>query len=161
MNFFIMASTAKSPKEYIASLPDDRKAAVQKLRDVIAENIPDGFEECMNYGMIGFVVPHALYPAGYHCKPKEPLPFVSLASQKNYIALHHMGLYASKELLHWFTEEHPKYSNAKLNMGKGCIRFKKPGQIPYELIGELTKKLTPQNWIELYTASFLRNPPTP
>lgn len=151
-----MTSTAKSPAEYIASLPDERKAAVQKLRDTIAKNIPKGFEEAMTYGMIGFVVPHSKYPAGYHCNPQLPLAFVNIGSQKNYIVLHHMGLYADAVLLNWFTEEYPKYSKTKLDMGKGCIRFKKPDQIPYELIGVLMKKITPEKWIEMYEKAFKR-----
>ena len=151
-----MTSTAKSPAEYIASLPDDRKAAVQKLRDTIVKNLPKGFEEVMAYGMIAFVVPHSKYPKGYHCDPKLPLQFVCLASQKNYIALHHMGLYGDKMLLNWFTEEYPKYSKTKLDMGKGCVRFKKPDQIPFELIGALMKKITPDKWIEIYEKAFRR-----
>lgn len=149
-----MTSTAKSPAEYIALLPDDRKAAVQKLRDTIVKNLPKGFEEVMAYGMIAFVVPHSKYPKGYHCDPKLPLQFACLASQKNYIAFHHMGLYADKVLLNWFTEEYPKYSKTKLDMGKGCVRFKKPDQIPYELIGALMKKITPDKWIEMYESAF-------
>lgn len=149
-----MPSTAQSPGDYIASLPDDRKEAMQKLRDTVVKNLPDGFEETMQYGMITFVVPHSLYPAGYHCKPKDALPFVSLASQKNYLALHHLGLYGGKELLDWFTEEYPKYSKTKIDMGKGCVRFKKPEQIPYELVGELMKKISPEKWIAIYEKNF-------
>lgn len=151
-----MTSAANSPAEYIASLPEDRKAAMQKLRDTIAKNIPKGFEEVISYGMIGFVVPHAKYPAGYHCDPKLPLPFVNIGSKKNYIALHHMGLYGDAVLFNWFTEEYPKHSKAKLDMGKGCIRFKKPEQIPYELIGTLMKKITPEKWIETYEKKYKR-----
>ncbi len=153
-----MPSTAKTPEEYIASLPDDRKAAVQKLREVIAGNLPKGFEETMQYGMISFVVPHSTYPAGYHCNPKDALPFTSLASQKNYISLHNMGLYCNKDLLDWFVEEYGKRVPAKLDMGKGCVRFKKPEQIPYELIGDLMKKITPAAWIETYEKNLTRPP---
>jgi uncharacterized protein YdhG (YjbR/CyaY superfamily) len=145
-----MTSTATTPEAYLTSLPDDRQQAMQHLRDVIRKNLPKGFSETISYGQIGFVVPHSRYPAGYHCNPKQPLPFVSIASQKNFIALYHMGIYAMPELLDWFTHEYPKYSKTKLDMGKSCIRFKKPEQIPYELIGELMKKVTPDQWIGIY-----------
>jgi len=112
--------------------------------------LPRGFEECINYGMISYVIPHSLYPAGYHCDPTLPLPFVSIASQKNFIALYHMGLYANPEMLKWFVEQYPKHSKAKLDMGKSCIRFKKPEQIPFELIAELAYKLSPQQFIHIY-----------
>jgi hypothetical protein len=100
--------------------------------------------------MIGYVVPHSLYPDGYHCDPKLPLPFMSIASQKNFIALYHMGIYSDPELLEWFKAEYPKYVKTKLDMGKSCIRFKKPETIPYELIAQLSTKMTPQNWIDRY-----------
>lgn len=145
-----MKSTAQTPDAYIETLPEDHKEAMQKLRKTIVKNLPKGFKEEMSYGMIGYVVPHALYPNGYHCDPKLPLPFMNIASQKNFIALYHMGLYGSKELLKWFTDEYVKRSNAKLDMGKSCLRFKKPEQIPYELIGDLCKKLSPEKWIEQY-----------
>ncbi|HYO22951.1 MAG TPA: DUF1801 domain-containing protein [Flavisolibacter sp.] len=145
-----MTSTAKTPDEYIASLPDDRKAAIEKLRKAVNKNIPKGFAETMGYGMMGWVVPHSKYPAGYHCDPKQALPFAGMASQKNTISFYHMGIYSMPELLDWFTKEYPKHSKTKLDMGKSCIRFKKPEQIPYELIGELMKKVTPEKWIEVY-----------
>jgi uncharacterized protein YdhG (YjbR/CyaY superfamily) len=145
-----MQSTAISPQEYIDSLPEDRKAAISELRKVILKNLPKGFKEEMSYGMLGYVVPHSIYPAGYHCDPKLPLPFLSIASQKNFIAVYHMGIYADKGLLDWFIGEYSKQSKAKLDMGKSCIRFKKIDQIPYSLIGELASKMTPQQWIELY-----------
>ena len=145
-----MTSTATTPEEYVATLPEDRQRAVQELRNVIRKNLPKGFSEAISYGHIWFVVPHSKYPAGYHCDPKQPLPFVSIASQKNFIALYHMGIYMMPELLDWFTNEYPKHSKTKLDMGKSCIRFKKPEQIPYELIGELMKKITPDQWIETY-----------
>lgn len=127
-----------------------------RLREVIKKNLPKGFEEAMGYGNVGFVVPHSLYPAGYHCDPKQPLPFLGLASQKNSINLYHMGIYADKELLDWFVEEYPKHTKAKLDMGKSCIRFKKPEHIPYELIGQLAKKMKPKDWIELYETKLKR-----
>lgn len=151
-----MQSEAVTPQDYIQSLPEDRQAAMQQLRQVIQENLPEGFKECMAYGMLGYVVPHETYPPGYHCNPKTPLPFLSIASQKNFIALYHMGLYADKELYEWFVGEYPKHSKYKLDMGKSCIRFKKPEAIPYELIAELLTKMTPQQWITLYEANYKR-----
>ena len=139
-----------TPDEYFASLPEDRKPAMTALRNSINKNIPKGFEERMSYGMVGWVVPHSTYPAGYHCDPKLPLPFVNIASQKNFIAVYHMGIYGSPELFKWFTTEFPKHSKAKLDMGKSCMRFKKPDDIPYKFIGELMKKMTMKDWINQY-----------
>ena len=149
-----MQSTATNPDEYIKSLPDDRKSAMQELRNVIKKNLPNGFEEVMSYGMLGYVVPHSKYPKGYHCDPKLPLPFLNIASQKNFIAVYHMGVYADPALLKWFTEEYPKHTKGKLDMGKSCIRFKKPDQIPFDFIGELASKMTPDQWIERYENAF-------
>jgi hypothetical protein len=149
-----MQSTATSPQEYLETLPADRRQAVEMLRETVLSNLPAGFSEEMSYGMIGYVVPHTLYPAGYHCNPKLPLPFLSIASQKNFIAVYHMGLYANPALLDWFTQEYPKHCKTKLDMGKSCIRFKKPEQIPFPLIAELAAKMTPQAWIALYEAAF-------
>lgn len=146
----IMPSTSTTVKEYLKEISEERAEYFNKLRDTILKNIPEGFEECMSYGMIGYVVPHNIYPSGYHCNPKLPLPFISLGSQKNFIALHHLGLYAIPELLEWFTTEYPKHSKIKLDMGKGCVRFKKADQIPYKLIGELVKKISLKDWITLY-----------
>ncbi len=151
-----MQSNAKTPQEYIDSLPDERKAAMSKLRKVILENLPKGFSEEMSYGMIGYVVPHSVYPTGYHCDPKLPLPFLNIASQKNYIAVYHSGVYADKKINEWFTAEYPKHVNTKLDMGKSCIRFKNVDHIPYDLIGELVQKMTPQEWIELYEKNVKR-----
>ncbi len=151
-----MQSTATTPQQYLAELPTERKAAVTKLRNIIKKNLPKGFKEVMNYGMLGYVVPHSLYPAGYHCNPSDPLPFMSLASQKHFIAVYHMGVYADKALLQWFTTEYKKFSKTKLDMGKSCLRFKKPEQIPYELIGRLAKKITPQQWIAYYEKNLKR-----
>jgi hypothetical protein len=139
-----------SPTAYINSQPDDRKQALSTLRNTILGHLPKGFEEVMNYGMIGYVVPHSLYPAGYHCDPTKPLPFLSIASQKNFIALYHMGLYADPALLGWFKEAYPLHSNTKPDMGKSCIRFKKTEQIPYALLAQLAAKMNPQQWIRLY-----------
>ena len=151
-----MNSRATTVNEYVDGLPEDRKMAVSELRKVILKNLPKGFKEEMSYGMIGYVVPHSLYAPGYHCDPKLPLPFMNIASQKNFISLYHMGIYANDNLMKWFTEEFTKRSKAKLDMGKSCIRFKKPELIPYELIGELATKMTVQNWIELYEKKFIK-----
>jgi hypothetical protein len=145
-----MKSTSQTPQEYIDSLPEDRKQAVMELRKVILKNLPKGFSEVMSYGMLGYVIPHSLYPDGYHCDPNVPLPFISVANQKNFIAVYHMGIYADNKLLDWFTKEYPKHSKTKLDMGKSCMRFKKPDQIPFKLIGELASKMTPKEWIALY-----------
>lgn len=149
-----MTSAATSVQEYIASLPEDRRKAVGQLRDTIVNNIPEGFSEGMGYGMVGYAVPHSRYPAGYHCDPKQPLPFASIASQKNFISFYHMGLMAMPTLLQWFQDEYPKHSKTKLDMGKSCIRFKKPDQIPFALIGELMQKVTPDQWIAVYESQF-------
>ncbi|MCA6422306.1 MAG: DUF1801 domain-containing protein [Flavobacterium sp.] len=149
-----MSSIALTPQEYLSNLPDDRKEVMQKLRNSIIENIPQGFEEVMSYGMLGFVIPHSIYPKGYHCDPKLPLPFMNLTSQKNFIALYHMGIYADNKLLEWFVAEYPKHCKAKLDMGKSCIRFKKLDDIPYELIGELAGKVSVTDWIKTYETAF-------
>jgi uncharacterized protein YdhG (YjbR/CyaY superfamily) len=151
-----MPSTSSTPEEYISQLPDERKEAIKELRSVILKNLPIGFEEIMNYGMVSYVVPHSLYPDGYHCDPKLPLPFLSIASQKNFIAVYHMGIYAEPELLNWFTKEYANQSKTRLDMGKSCIRFKKTDQIPLKLIGELVTKMTPAEWISTYEKHFKR-----
>lgn len=149
-----MTSTAKSPDEYLNEVPENRKPALEQLRKVILDNLPKGFEEGMSYGMIGYFVPHSIYPKGYHCDTKLPLPFMSFASQKNSINFYHMGIYADKELYNWFVSEYPKYSKKKLDMGKSCIRFKKTEDIPFQLIGELVQKISVQNWIDTYENTF-------
>lgn len=148
-----MKIPANSVQEYLENIPDERKPAFHKLRDVINENIPKGFEECLNYGMIGYVVPHSTYPDGYHCDPKLPLPFAAIASQKNFIALYHSGIYADPTLHKWWTEEYPKHSKYKLDMGKSCVRFKKIDHIPYDLVAELMQKMTVEDWVSLYEAN--------
>lgn len=149
-----MQSTATSIEVYLVEIPLERKIVFTKLRETILENIPKGFVEQMSYGMIGYVVPHSIYPAGYHCEPKLPLPFINIASQKNFIALYHMGIYANPELLDWFVTEYPKHSKQKLDMGKSCIRFKKMDQIPFDLIAELVQKIPMDEWITCYESSF-------
>jgi hypothetical protein len=136
--------------QYLELLPTDRQEALTKLITLAESNLPNGFEAIIQYKMPSFVVPKSIYPAGYHCTPTEPLPFISFASQKNFIAIYHMGLYSLPELYEWFVNEYPKHSNSKLDMGKSCIRFKKTHEIPYELLGELFTKMTPNQWIELY-----------
>ena len=149
-----MQTTAISIETYLEEIPEDRKIAFAKLRKTIQENIPNGFVEQMSYGMIGYVVPHSIYPNGYHCEPKLPLPFIAIASQKNFIALYHMGIYAKPELLNWFVTEYPKHSKQKLDMGKSCIRFKKMDLIPFDLIAELVQKMSVQEWITCYESAF-------
>ena len=145
-----MQSTVDTADEYINSLPEDRKPIMDELRKVIKQNLPKGFEEAISYGMLSYIVPHSIYPAGYHCDTKQALPFLSIASQKNFIAVYHMGLYADQELLNWFVEEYPKHNKTKLDMGKSCIRFKKMDQIPIKLIGELASKMSVKDWIKIY-----------
>ena len=149
-----MQYKANSPEDYISQLPEERQPVIQKLRETIKANLPKGFEEVISYGMIGYVVPHSIYPAGYHCTPEMPLPFMNLASQKNFVAVYHMGMYAKKELLDWFTAEFPKHSKRKLDMGKSCIRFKNIDYIPYKLLGELVSKMTMDEWIGIYESQF-------
>lgn len=151
-----MKYEANTPDDYMASLPEDRKTVLSRLRSLANEHLPDGFEETLSYGMIGWVVPHELYPKGYHCNPELPLPFLNMASQKNFIAVYHSGIYANKELHDWFVGEYPKHSRYKLDMGKSCIRFKKLDDIPYPLLGELFEKITPEEWIELYEKNVKR-----
>ncbi len=150
-----MQSKALTVSDYLNELPEDRKEPMERLRQAILKNLPKGFTEQMSYGMIGYVVPHSLYPNGYHCDPKLPLPLINLGSQKNFIALHHLGIYASEKLLNWFTEEYPKHCKTKLDMGKGCIRFKKMNDIPYDLVGELITKLNVEDWIKMYEDAFV------
>jgi hypothetical protein len=153
-----MRSDAKTVSEYIGGLPADRKDAFIKLRKTILDNLPKGFEETISYGMVGYVVPHSIYPKGYRPNPQLPLPFVNLANQKKSINLYHNGVYADKELLEWFTGEYPKHTDAKLDMGKSCIRFNKINNIPYKLIGELMQKISVKKWIDIYEGSIKNTP---
>ena len=145
-----MKYEASTPEEYINQLPEDRQPVIEKLRAIIKENLPNGFEEGINYNMLGYYVPHSIYPDGYHCDPKLPLPFMNLASQKNSVNLYHSGIYANPEIHDWFINEYPKHSNRKLDMGKSCIRFKKMDEIPYDLIAELCTKISVEDWINTY-----------
>lgn len=145
-----MKIQADTVEEYLEKIPEESKVRFNQLRNVVKENLPLGFEECMNYGMIGFVVPHSIYPDGYHCDSSLPLPFLNIAVQKNFIGFYHMGLYSNKVLLDWFVTEYAKHCEKKLDMGKSCVRFKKTTEIPYQLIGELVSKVSVDDWVKQY-----------
>ena len=145
-----MQSKATTPEQYLKELPQERKQVMTKLRDIILKNLPKGFEECISYGMLGYVVPHSIYPDGYHVNPSLPLPFISLASQKNNISVYHSGIYSDPDLMRWFLDEYPKHVSSKLDIGKSCIRFKNIEKIPFDLIAQLCAKMTPKLWIEKY-----------
>lgn len=149
-----MKIEANSPAEYVEKVPDERRPSFQRLRQTVLDHLPEGFEEVMSYGMIGYVVPHSLYPDGYHCTPALPLPFMNIANQKNFIAFYHMGIYAEPELLKWFVDEYNALGLRKLDMGKSCMRFKKWEEIPFELIGKLVAKRSPEDWIKVYEANY-------
>ncbi len=149
-----MKATGKTVNEILTSLPADRTESFNKLHDVILKNLPKGFEAAISYGGLGYVVPHKLYPDGYHCKPGEPLPFAGIASQKHSINFYHMGIYSDPKLLKWFVTEYPRHSKQKLDMGKSCVRFKKLEEIPYKLIGELMKKMSVKEWINIYETTM-------
>ena len=151
-----MQYDVKSVEEYIAALPENRKPIIEKLRKVILDNLPEGYQEQLSYSMIGYVVPLSRYPQGYHAKKGEPLPFLSLASQKNYIALYHMGLYGKPKLEEWFVKEYEERVPSKLDMGKSCIRFKNPNQIPYDLVAELCQKMSVDEFVSIYEKSLKR-----
>ncbi|MBK6329085.1 MAG: DUF1801 domain-containing protein [Bacteroidetes bacterium] len=151
-----MTSKATTPQQYVDELPVERKEVFEKLRQSILKNLPKGFQECMGYGMIGYSIPHSVYPAGYHCDPSLPLPYAGLASQKNSINYYNMAMYANAELMQWFKDEYAKQCKTKLDMGKSCIRFKKFDDIPFKLIGDLTKKINAKSWIQLYETTLKR-----
>lgn len=151
-----MKAQGKTVQEILSNVPEDRFEPFNRLHDVITENLPKGFEPGISYGGLGYVVPHSLYPAGYHCKPEEPLPFAGIASQKGSINFYHMGIYANPELLDWFVSEYPKHSKRKLDMGKSCVRFKNMDDIPFDLIGKLMRKMSSQDWIEMYEDRYVR-----
>lgn len=153
----IMRIEASNPDDYIRQIPEERRESFVALRQTILKSLPSGFEETMSYGMIGYVVPHSLYPAGYHCSPELPLPFISIANQKNFIGFYHMGLYASPELMDWFLASYDALNLRKLDMGKSCIRFKKWNEIPMDLLGQLVERVSPEDWIATYEAAFKRS----
>jgi len=142
-----------TPEDYIEKQPTERQAALENLRQTIKGHLPNGFQETIQFGMIGYVVPHSIYPNGYHVNPKEPLPYIALANQKGYIALYHLAIYADESLLDWFVKSYEELNIGKLDMGKSCIRFKKIDQIPYNLIGELCSKLSVEEYISLYESN--------
>jgi uncharacterized protein YdhG (YjbR/CyaY superfamily) len=148
-----MTSSAKTVDEYIAALPDDRRAAIGKIRAVIRKNLPKGYAEQMQYGMIGYVVPHKIYPPGYHCKPEDPLPFAALASQKNHMALYLMSAYQTVGMADWIKEKFAA-SGKKLDMGKSCIRFKKLEDLPLEVIGEAVALVPVADYVAHYQAAI-------
>ncbi len=143
-------------EDYITNVPEDRRPYFDKLRKVVLDNLPKGYEECINYKMLGYVVPHSRYPAGYHCDTTLPLPFMNLANQKKYIALYHMGVYANPDLYEWFTSSYAKHAKYKLDMGKSCVRFKRMDDIPFDLVGELVTKMTVDDWVSLYETQIKR-----
>lgn len=142
-----------TPEDYIKLQPKERQASLEKCRQVIKKNLPDGFQETIQYGMIGYVVPLSLYPKGYHVNPEEPLPFIALANQKGYIAFYHLGMYADKPLLDWFVKSYEALRIGKLDIGKSCVRLKRMEQIPFDLIGELCAKLTVEAYVNIYEAN--------
>ena len=151
-----MQSKAQSPDQYMTELPDDRKIPMAQLRKTILDNLPKGLEEVMSYGMLGYVVPHSIYPNGNHCDPKLPLGFLAIASQKNFIAFYNMIIYSNKSIHDWFVSEYPKHCKTKLDMGKCCIRFKKTDDIPFDLLAELIQKVSVQEWITMYESNLKR-----
>ncbi len=151
-----MKSQATNVDNYLQELQDDRREAISNIRTSILNNLPKGFEEVISYGMIGYVVPHSIYPNGYHCDKKLPLPFINIGNQKNFISLHHLGLYFDENLVNWFASEYENHSKTKLDMGKGCVRFKKINDIPLDLIGQLVSKISVENYIETYEKNLKR-----
>lgn len=141
-----MISNATTVEEYIESLAPDRRAAIQAVREVILAHLPQGFEECLLYGMISYVVPHQLYPAGYHCDPSKPLPYASLGSQKNHMAIYLMNVYGDSETEQWFRKAFEE-TGKKLNMGKSCVRFRKVADLPLEVIGQAIARTPVKKYI--------------
>lgn len=141
-----MKSSAKTVDEYVKSLPPDRREAINTVREVILKNLPKGYEECMSYGMIGYVVPHSIYPKGYHCDPSLPLPYANLASQKNHMALYLMCCYGDPAIYKWFCDSWKK-AGKKLDMGKSCVRFKKLEDVSLDVIGQVIARVPVKNYI--------------
>ena len=149
-----MQSKATTVKAYLAELPEDRRHALEAVRKVILKNLDKGYAESMTYGMIGYFIPHSVYPPGYHCDPKMPLPFASLASQKNHMSLGLMSLYGNMAQFSWFQSEWAK-TGKKLDMGKACIRFKTLDDLPLELIGEAVRRSPAKAYIDHYEKALL------
>ena len=154
-----MQSKAKTVAQYLAELPADRRVELSKVRGVIRRRLPKGFSEQMYYGMIGYVVPHRLYPAGYHCDPKQPLPFASLASQKNYMAIYLMTVYQNREMERWLRDQF-QARGKKLDMGKSCIRFKKLEDLPLDVVGEAIARVPMAEYVRRYEAARGRSKKT-
>ena len=150
-----MRTAGETVQDILLNVPEDRAKVFNNLHDVIVKNLPKGFEAAISYGGLGYVIPHTLYPAGYHCKPSEPLPFAGIASQKKSINFYHLGITAAPKLLEWFLTEYPKHCKQKLDMGKGVVRFKKFDDIPFKLIAALMKKMSAEQWIEVYENNLL------
>lgn len=131
-----MQNNVKAVEAYLDTLPIEQRVVLEKLRSVVWQNLPKGFEENRTYDSLNYVVPHTRYPNGYHCNSKQPLPFLSIAVRKTNVVIHHLGLYANPELMNWFALAYTKHSGSKLDSGKSCIRFKKTEHIPFDLIGE-------------------------
>ncbi len=148
-----MQSKATTVRDYLAELPSDRRAAIEAVRKVVLENLDDDFEEGMQYGMIGYYVPHRVYPAGYHCDPRQPLPFAGLASQKNHMSLYLMSVYADGAEENWLRDRFAK-AGKKLDMGKCCIRFKTLEDLPLSVIGEAVRRVTVKRHIEHYESAI-------
>ena len=147
-----MQSKAATVEQYLKELPAERRQAINEVRAVILKNLDKNYEEGMQYGMIGYFVPHKLYPAGYHCDPKQPLPFACLASQKNYMSLYMMSEYRPGD--DWFKKAWEK-TGKKLDMGKSCIRFKRVEDLALNVIGEAIRRMPAKKWIEVYE-SFIK-----
>lgn len=154
-------NTEKSmtPEDYIKQQPLERQPPLNELRQTILEHLPKGFAEVIQYGMIGYVVPHEIFSEGYHVNPKEPLPFMGLANQKGYIAIYHMGIYADEELMEWFQKSYEALNLGKLDMGKSCIRLKKLNKIPMKLVGELCTRMSVEEYISIYIKNRPQNSP--
>lgn len=157
-----MQSKAATVEQYIAELPPDRREIVSTVRNVILKNLDKGYQECMGYGMMGYAVPHSIFPAGYHCNPKQPLPFAGLASQKQYVSLYIMFLYCGcdgsveTDVLKWFRDAWAKSGKKKLDMGVCCIRFKKLDEIPLDVIGEAIKRMPLKDYVAGYEKALVQ-----
>lgn len=142
-----MKSDATTVEAYLETLPTDRRAAIEAVRKVILENLDEGYEEGMQYGMIGYYVPHRVYPAGYHCDPKQPLPFATLGSQKGYMSVYLMCVYGHGATRSWFVDAWKK-AGKKLDMGRSCVRFKKLEDLALDVIGEAIRRVPARKYIE-------------
>ena len=151
----MVQSKAKSVAEYMAGIPKEQRPIVEALRKAVRDNLDPKFTEGLQYGMLAWFLPHSVYPAGYHCNPEQPLPFVCLAAQKNYVSLYLFCVYVEGREIETFQKAWAK-SGKKLDMGKSCVRFKKPEQIPFKLIGELVSKMSVDEWIALYEKNLKR-----